>query len=67
MPADTDPVEGTDSSADAAEDDLQSQVVEYDESPDRRTVFPADADEDDLLTHWFTADDTSFVDLRDLR
>jgi|GEM_PF-1604189 len=67
MPADTDPVDGTVSGADAADDDLRSQVVEYDESPDRRTVFPADADEDDLLTHWFTADDRSFVDLRDLR
>ena len=67
MPADTDPVDGTVSSADAVDDDLRSEVVEYEESPDRRTVFPADADEDDLLTHWFTADVTSFVDLRDLR
>ncbi|ERH11790.1 MAG: hypothetical protein J07HB67_00801 [halophilic archaeon J07HB67] len=67
MRANTDPVDGTVSSADADEDNLRSQVVEYDQSPDRRTVFPADADEDDLLTHWFTADDESFVDLRDLR
>ena len=67
MPADTDPATGTADDDDAAEGALHSQLARYDDSPDRRTVFPADADEDDLLTHWFTADDHSFVNLQDLR
>ncbi|MEZ3115278.1 hypothetical protein RYH80_04995 [Halobaculum sp. MBLA0147] len=72
MAADTDPVTGTtrsDHTADAADGDgaLHSELVTYDEEPDRRTVFPAAADDDDLLTHWITANDGSFVDLRDLR
>jgi hypothetical protein len=69
MPADTDPADGTSTSDrhSDAEDALNSEVVRYDGEPDRRTLYPAAADENQLLTHWITANEGSFVDLRDLR
>lgn len=70
MPADTDPAaEGPSPSESRVETDgdLHSEVVHYDQEEDRRTLFPADAGEDQLLTHWLTADDASFVDLRNIR
>lgn len=67
MPADTDPVTGEERSDTDERESLRAAVVHNDDDPDRRTVYPADADEDELLTHWLTANENSFVNLRELR
>ena len=67
MPADTDPVTGTEAESSDGRDGLGAAVVHNESDPDRRTVYPVDANEDELLTHWFTANEESFLDLRDLR
>jgi hypothetical protein len=70
MSADPDPSTQGSSSDDIVTEDgdsLGATVVHNEETPDRRTIYPADADDDTLLTHWLTANDESFVDLRDLR
>lgn len=41
--------------------------VEFYEGGDECTVFPADADDEALITTWMTADEGSFVPLDDLR
>ncbi len=61
MPADSDSLTGEE------DDGLRAAVVHNDATPDRRTLYPADADEDELLTHWLTADEDSFVNLREVR
>lgn len=63
MPADADPLTGEQSD----DGGLQAAVVHNETTPDRRTLYPADADEDELLTHWLTADEDSFVNLREFR
>jgi hypothetical protein len=68
MDTQPDPAAGSASEDDSdTEGTLGSEVVQYEEEPDRRTLFPVDVDEDDLLTHWLTANDGSFVDLREFR
>lgn len=44
---------------------LASAVVELDHGPDRCTIYPAEAPESELVTHWITATGDSFVDLSD--
>lgn len=46
---------------------LRAAVVRYDGEPDRCTVFPADADDAAVVTHWLSADADSFVALDDAR
>ena len=65
MPANTDPATGEEQAD--GRDGLRAAVVRNDEDPDRRTVYPVDANDDELLTHWLTANEDSFVDLRDRR
>lgn len=45
--------------------ELASAVLEFEGAPDRCTVYPAEAPEADLVTHWITATGDSFVDLAD--
>jgi hypothetical protein len=47
--------------------DLASVVEPHEGKPDRRTVFPADVAGVDICTHWFSADDASFVTLAEMR
>ncbi|WP_135852786.1 DUF7511 domain-containing protein [Halorussus salinus] len=42
---------------------LRSVVVEYEERPDRRTVYPAGVSGMERMSSWLTADDDAFVDL----
>ena len=42
---------------------LRSVVVEYEERPDRRTVYPAGVSDVERMSSWLTADDDAFVDL----
>jgi hypothetical protein len=51
----------TDSPVDDA--GLHSVVVTYESGPDRRTIYPADAEKHERLTQWLSADDDLFVDL----
>ncbi|WP_435100370.1 DUF7511 domain-containing protein [Halarchaeum sp. P4] len=46
--------------------DLTCRVEEY-EDGDHCTVFPADADDDELVTTWLTAEGDAFVDLETVR
>ncbi|MFB6270477.1 MAG: hypothetical protein ABEH83_11060 [Halobacterium sp.] len=41
--------------------------VEDDEDGRRATLFPVDAEGDELVTHWLTADESDFVALADCR
>lgn len=47
--------------------DLRATVVRYDGEPDRCTVFPSDADDIAIMTHWLSADADWFVSLEDAR
>ena len=67
MPANRDPITGEQTEGADEHDGLSAAVVHNEDTADRRTVYPADADEHELLTHWFTADANSFVDPRDFR
>lgn len=42
---------------------LRSVLVRYESDSDRRTLYPADADEYERLTRWISADDGAFVAL----
>lgn len=66
MPADSEPLMG-ETESESADGGLRTAVVHNDATPDRRTLYPADVDEDELVTHWLTADEDSFVDLREMR
>ncbi|GGL28026.1 hypothetical protein GCM10009037_09540 [Halarchaeum grantii] len=46
--------------------DLTCRVEEYADGAEC-TVFPADADDDELVTTWLTAADDAFVDLESVR
>jgi hypothetical protein len=46
---------------------LASVVVRYDGTPDRRTLYPPEADEEARLTRWISANDSSFVRLDERR
>ncbi|WP_128476037.1 DUF7511 domain-containing protein [Halorussus pelagicus] len=46
---------------------LRSVVVEYEDRPDRRTVYPAGVSEMERMSSWLTADDDAFVDLEATR
>jgi hypothetical protein len=48
-------------------DALVAAVVSYDDAPDECTIYPADADDDDLVTRWITAQAGSFVPLAETR
>lgn len=42
-------------------------TVECDGRPTECTIFPRDCDEDEILTHWITATEGSFVSLEEWR
>ena len=46
---------------------LKLAVVRYEGSPDRCTLSPRDVDEDDLPTHWLSADTSLLVPLASMR
>lgn len=46
--------------------DLACRVEEYDDG-DQCTVYPADADDDELVTTWLTATGDAFVNVEDVR
>jgi hypothetical protein len=46
---------------------LTAAVIEPDDGPAECTLFPADADEDELVTAWMTAKEGSFVHCRSMR
>lgn len=46
---------------------LASAVVDPMDGPARRTVYPPDVDDIDLMTRWITARDQDFVDAGELR
>lgn len=46
--------------------DLACRVEEYADGAEC-TVFPADADDDELVTTWLTAADDAFVDVESVR
>ncbi|UPW00696.1 hypothetical protein M0R88_01005 [Halorussus gelatinilyticus] len=43
--------------------ELRSVVVEYEDRPDRRTVYPAGVSGMERMSSWLTADDDAFVNL----
>lgn len=47
--------------------ELSSVVVDYEDRPDRRTVYPDGLDSIERMSTWLTADDTAFVDLESAR
>jgi hypothetical protein len=53
--------------SDSSGSDLCTVVVKYEQGPDRRTVYPRDADEFERMTHWFTANDDAFCRLDEHR
>ena len=42
-------------------------TVDRDGRPTECTIFPRDCDEDEILTHWITASEGSFVSLEERR
>jgi hypothetical protein len=46
---------------------LVATVVTYDDSPDECTIYPADANDADIVTRWISAAEGSFVALADSR
>lgn len=46
---------------------LRSVVVNYEDRPDRRTVYPSGLSSVERMSTWLTADATAFVDLGDAR
>ncbi len=42
-------------------------TVEREGRPTECTIFPRDCDEDEILTHWITASEDSFVCLEEMR
>lgn len=47
--------------------ELRSVVVEYDQGPDQRTVYPDGATGLERMATWLTADADAFVDLESVR
>ncbi|WP_135824483.1 DUF7511 domain-containing protein [Halorussus ruber] len=52
----------TEPRADRPSIELDSVVVNYDDRPDRRTIYPAEASGVERMSAWITADDDGFVD-----
>ncbi|WP_276299325.1 DUF7511 domain-containing protein [Halorussus lipolyticus] len=46
---------------------LTAVVVERDDDADECTLYPADADDEDLVTEWITAEEDSYVALDSMR
>lgn len=55
---------GTEPHTDDADAELRSLVVEYENRPDRRTLFPADLSGVERMPTWLTADADVFVNPR---
>lgn len=51
----------------AAEIDLESIVVRYENRTDRCTITPRECSDADRLTTWLSADIDAFVDLSEMR
>ncbi|MFC6824079.1 DUF7511 domain-containing protein [Halopelagius fulvigenes] len=51
----------------ASQPAYEATVVSYDDEPDECTIYPADADDDELVTTWISAKSGSFVSLADMR
>ncbi|WP_276301707.1 DUF7511 domain-containing protein [Halorussus lipolyticus] len=66
-PTETDFDFETEPRADRPSIELDSVVVEYDERPDRRTIYPGEASGTERMSSWLTADDAGFVDLDAMR
>lgn len=47
--------------------ELRSVVVEYENRPDRRTIYPAGVSGMERMSSWLTADDSVFADLESTR
>ncbi|WP_255170504.1 DUF7511 domain-containing protein [Natrononativus amylolyticus] len=47
--------------------ELDHITVENDDAPNECAVFPREATEEELMTHWITAHEGSFVDLGAMR
>lgn len=57
----------TDPDADRPSIELDSVVVNYDDRPDRRTVYPAEASGIERMSAWLTAADAGFVNVDEMR
>jgi hypothetical protein len=53
--------------ADRPSIELDSVVVNYEDSPDQRTMYPKEASGVDRMSTWLTADDAEFVALESFR
>jgi hypothetical protein len=47
--------------------ELAAILVPYDDDPDELTIFPINAEDDDLLTTWVSAYEGSYVSLEEMR
>ena len=56
-----------DQAGSAAAGRVLARVESADDGSEACTLFPADADPDELVTTWVTAADDAFVDLTDCR
>jgi hypothetical protein len=63
LDADRRPEPAADRPCDHPSIELCSVLVEYDEMPDRRTVYPDGLGGVERMSTWLTADATAFVDL----
>lgn len=61
------PDSGTHPRRDRPQIALRSVVVEYEDGPDRRTMYPDGLDAVERMSTWLTADDPAFVDLDAVR
>jgi hypothetical protein len=62
------PVEpGFDDETGASLPAYEARVVAYDDEPDECTIFPADADDDELVTTWISAKEGAYVSLEAMR
>lgn len=66
-PTDETPTGPTDESAASRPASLVAAVVEHETRHDECTLYPADADDDALVTEWITAEEGSYVELDSMR
>lgn len=61
------PDDGTDATTADASRALAAVVVRHADEPDECTIFPTDADGEEIVTTWISAREGSFVGLDEMR
>lgn len=66
-PRDAPPLHDSDGGPPPSSAGLRSVLVRHESGPDRRTLYPAAAEDHERMTRWISADDDAFVALDVMR